>query len=240
MSIAAQTNPLAYPDFNTFFTRPLQPGARPIVTASDAIACPADGRISQLGDVEKGRLLQAKGRSFDLLTLLGGSPQRAELFSHSRFVTIYLSPKDYHRVHMPFTGQLRETVYIPGRLFSVSPRTTHAIPNLFARNERLVAIFDTAIGPMAVILVGAMFVAGIETVWSGLIPHHKQIIEQDYSTASPMQDITLARGTEMGRFNMGSTVILLFPPDRIDLAAHLMANTPVKVGEPLAVIRRSA
>jgi phosphatidylserine decarboxylase len=237
MTIAAQPHPSSYPDFNTFFTRPLKANARPIVTARDAIACPADGVVSQLGDVENGRLLQAKGYYFDLANLLGGSPARAMAFRNSRFVTIYLSPRDYHRVHMPLAGQLREMVYIPGRLFSVSPRTTKAIPELFARNERLITIFDTAIGPVAVILVGAMFVAGIETVWSGLIEHSRQLIEWNYGPANNGQEVTLERGAEMGRFNMGSTVILLFPANRVELSPALTPNAPVKMGESLATIR---
>ena len=236
MSIAAETNPLAYPDFNTFFTRPLKVGARTIISGGDAIVCPADGKISQIGDVTKGRLFQAKGYHFDLLTLLGGSEARARPFRDSRFVTIYLSPQDYHRVHMPLAGRLRETIYIPGRLFSVSPRTTQAIQGLFARNERLVCIFETAIGPVAVILVGAMFVAGIETVWSGLLPHSKQVIERDYAAEQPHEEIALERGQEMGRFNMGSTVIVLFPPDRVELAPGLTQNAPVTVGELLGTM----
>jgi phosphatidylserine decarboxylase len=239
MSIAAQTNPLAYPDFNSFFTRALKPDARPVVSEEHAIACPADGIVSQLGDVESGRLLQAKGHYFDLLSLLGGSQTRAQAFQNSRFVTIYLSPRDYHRVHMPLRGRLREMAYIPGRLYSVSPRTTQAIPGLFARNERLVSLFDTAIGLVAVILVGAMFVAGIETVWSGLIAHSKRAIEWDFDEANKEQKIILERGAELGRFNMGSTVIVLFPPDRIELAPSLIPNAPVKMGELLATTRPS-
>ncbi len=236
MSIAAEPDPLAYPDFNTFFTRPLKAGTRPVVDGADAVACPADGMVSQIGDVHNGRLLQAKGHHFDLLTLLGGGEERARPFQGGRFVTIYLSPRDYHRVHMPLTGRLRETVYIPGRLFSVSPRTTRAIPRLFARNERLVALFDTAIGPMAVILVGAMFVAGIETVWSGLYPHDKHVIERQFTDSPTQAAINLERGQEMGRFNMGSTVIVLFPPDRVELAAALAQNAPVKMGELLGTV----
>ena len=236
MGIAAQSDPLAYPDFNSFFTRPLKADARPIVTDPQAIACPADGAVSQMGDVENGRLLQAKGHYFDLLSLLGGSQARAQIFENSRFVTIYLSPRDYHRVHMPLAGRLREMAYIPGRLFSVSPRTTRAIPALFARNERLVTVFDTAIGPVAVILVGAMFVAGIETVWSGLVAHGERPMEWRYGAGQQEQEITLERGAELGRFNMGSTVILLFPPDRIELAPALTQNAPVKMGELLATI----
>jgi len=237
MSDAAQPNPLAYPDFNTFFTRPLKPNARPIVTELDAIACPADGMVSQAGDIEEGRLFQAKGHYFDLVTLLGGSEVRAQAFQNGRFATIYLSPRDYHRVHMPVTGRLREMIYIPGRLFSVSPRTTQAIPGLFARNERLITVFDSAIGPVAVILVGALFVAGIETVWSGLVGHGKEATEWEYGETNNGREIKLEQGAEMGRFNMGSTVILLFPPDRIEFAPALIQNAPVRMGELLATVR---
>jgi phosphatidylserine decarboxylase len=235
MSLAAQPDPLSYPDFNSFFTRALKASARAIVSDPAAIACPVDGTISQLGDVESGRLLQAKGHHFDLLTLLGGSRTRAQSFENSRFVTIYLSPRDYHRIHMPISGRLREMVYVPGRLFSVSPRTTQAVPALFARNERLVTRFDTDIGPVAVILVGAMFVAGMETVWSGLIPHSRRPAAWNYGGES-QRTVSLQRGDEMGRFNMGSTVILLFPRDRIELAPALTQNAPVKMGESLAAI----
>lgn len=236
MSLAAQPDPLSYPDFNSFFTRALKADVRPIVIDPSAIACPVDGTISQLGDVDHGRLLQAKNHHFDLLTLLGGSRTRAQIFENSSFVTIYLSPRDYHRIHMPICGRLREMVYIPGRLFSVSPRTTRAIPALFAQNERLVTRFDTEVGPVAVILVGAMFVAGIETVWSGLIPHSRLPAEWNYG-GDNQQTVDLRRGDEMGRFNMGSTVILLFPRDRIELAPMLVQNAPVKMGESLAAIK---
>jgi phosphatidylserine decarboxylase len=235
MSLAAQPDPAAYPDFNSFFTRALHPGARPVAAETNAVACPVDGAVSQLGDVEHDRLLQAKGRYYPLAALLGGSPGRAAEFLRSRYITLYLSPRDYHRVHMPLAGRLREMMYVPGRLFSVSPRTTRGIPALFARNERLITVFDTAIGPMAIILVGAMLVAGMETVWSGLIPHASQPREWRYDQGGETE-VHLERGAELGRFNMGSTVILLFPPDRIELAAALAPGAPVKVGERLATI----
>jgi phosphatidylserine decarboxylase len=234
MTIAAQPDPRAYPDFNSFFTRALGPDARPVTGDADAVVCPVDGTLSQLGDVGNERLLQAKGRYFLLADLLG-SPARAAAFMRSRYVTLYLSPRDYHRVHMPLAGRLREMVYVPGRLFSVSPRTTRAVPSLFARNERLITIFDTAIGPLAVILVGAMLVAGMETVWSGLIPHAPGPVEWRYGEKD-QPEVNLARGAELGRFNMGSTVILLFPPDRIELAPALAPSAPVKMGERLATI----
>lgn len=231
MNLAVEPDPAAYPDFNAFFTRALRPGARPVASEPDAVACPVDGTVSQLGDVEHDRLLQAKGRYYQLAALLG-SPARAAEFMRSRYVTLYLSPRDYHRVHMPVAGRLREMAYIPGRLFSVSPRTTRGIPSLFARNERLITVFDTAIGPMAVILVGAMLVAGMETVWSGAIPHASQPREWRYAAG----EVQIDRGAELGRFNMGSTVILLFPPDRVELAATLAPGAPVRMGQRLATM----
>lgn len=233
-TIAAQPDPRAYPDFNSFFTRALRSDARPVEADADAVACPVDGTLSQLGDVENDRLLQAKGHYFLLADLLG-SPARAAAFMRSRYATLYLSPRDYHRVHMPIAGRLREMVYVPGRLFSVSPRTTRAVPSLFARNERLITVFDTAIGPLAVILVGAMLVAGMETVWSGLIPHAPGPVEWRYGDKDH-PEVNLERGAELGRFNMGSTVILLFPPDRIEFAPALAPAATVRMGERLATM----
>ena len=169
MSLAAEENPLAYACFNDFFTRALKPGARPIDSAADSIVCPADGAISQLGNIVDGRIFQAKGQDYTTLELLGGDEALAAEFARGTFATVYLSPRDYHRVHMPYGGKLRSMVSIPGELFSVNTVTAENVPRLFARNERAVAIFDTDIGPMAVVLVGAMIVAGIETVWDGQI-----------------------------------------------------------------------
>ncbi|MBI2779170.1 MAG: phosphatidylserine decarboxylase [Gammaproteobacteria bacterium] len=229
MGIALESDPLAYPDFNTFFTRALKPGARPIVHGPGEIACPVDGAVSQAGDIVDGRIFQAKGHDYSLETLLGGSPERAALFAGGRYATIYLSPKDYHRIHMPLTGRLQEMAYIPGRLFSVNPRTTRYVPGLFARNERLVTIFDTPAGPMALILVGALFVAGIETVWAGLINPHPSTTPQTWNYRD--SPITLEHGAEMGRFNMGSTVIVLFGADCVDLASTLQPDAPVNMGQ---------
>lgn len=223
--------PQEYRHFNAFFTRALRKGARPVEGDDHAIISPADGRISQAGSIEAGQLFQAKGHRFTTTSLLGGDSQRAEPFDNGWFVTVYLSPRDYHRVHMPLAGKLRETVYIPGRLFSVAPHTTRIIPNLFARNERLAAIFDTQAGPMAMVLVGAINVAAIETVWSGLVtpPPRKSIEVTDMRSS----DIQLARGAEMGRFNMGSTVILLVPGKQVELQDNLRADQPLRMGQTI-------
>lgn len=232
-SEALYQRPEDYVHFNDFFTRPLRNGARLIEGDARAVICPADGHISQIGAIDADAVFQAKGHEFSVTTLLGGDGQRAEPFRNGSFATVYLSPRDYHRVHMPLTGTLRETIYVPGRLFSVAPHTTRTVPALFARNERLVSVFDTDAGPMAMVLVGAINVAAIETLWAGLVtpPPRKQIEVQNYQQAG----ITLERGAEMGRFNMGSTVILLFAPNRVDWQQGLEAEHPVQMGQRLGV-----
>ena len=231
MSEALEPDHEQYPNFNAFFTRPLQEGARPIADAD--VVCPADGAISQLGDIEDGRIFQAKGQDYSCVELLGGDPARAEQFAGGSFATIYLSPRDYHRVHMPVAGKLTATTYIPGDLFSVNGVTAENVERLFARNERLVCYFDTEFGPMAMILVGAMVVAGIETVWSGQVaPVPSTPSTLDYQQLP--EAVTLEKGEEMGRFKLGSTVILLFPKDAIDWEGHYDAGTPTRLGEPLA------
>lgn len=229
MSLAAEENPLAYSCFNDFFTRALKPGARPIDSATDAIVCPADGAISQLGKIIDGRIFQAKGQDYTTLELLGGDESLAAEFTDGTFATVYLSPRDYHRVHMPYGGKLRAMVSIPGELFSVNTVTAENVPRLFARNERAVAIFDTDIGPMAVVLVGAMIVAGIETVWDGQIA---PFASRDIATSLyPYQNITLNKGDEMGRFKLGSTAIVLFAKDKMHWDENFRAGTPTKMGE---------
>ncbi len=214
-----------YPHFNSFFTRRLKPELRPISAGIHDIASPADGCVSQIGDIRDDTILQAKGFNYSATTLLGGSEELARNFLGGKFATIYLAPKDYHRVHMPLTGKLRETTYIPGDLFSVNKITAETVPNLFARNERLVSIFDTDAGPMAVILVGAMLVGHIETVWP--IQHsRKKITTERYST-----EIELQRGAELGLFKMGSTVIVLFGKDQIEWNSRIQADSLIKVGE---------
>jgi len=217
-----------YPTFNSFFTRELKPELRPIVQGHNQIACPVDGTVSQIGKIKQDTLLQAKGFYFTLSALLGGSKTHANTFSNGSFTTLYLAPKDYHRIHMPFTGTLRETIYIPGKLFSVNQLTTEHIPQLFARNERLVCLFDTAMGSMAVILVGAMLVGNIQTVWSSEEPHAKNI----KSTLYP-DTIKIERGAELGHFKMGSTVIVLFEKDKAEWSDLLQASTTVKMGQLL-------
>lgn len=222
----------AYASFNEFFTRPLREGVRPI--ADEAIVCPADGVISQLGAITEGLLLQAKGRYFSTEELLGGDEERAAQFDGGRFATIYLSPRDYHRVHMPVSGRLTATTYIPGQLFSVNGVTAQNVDRLFARNERLVCYFDTAFGPVAVILVGAMVVAGIETVWSGRVaPPPRKPATVDY--VSLPQPVELAKGDEMGRFVLGSTVILLFPEGSMAWDERYVAGAVTRMGETLGL-----
>lgn len=217
-----------YPTFNSFFTRKLKPELRPIVQGKNEIACPVDGTVSQIGKIQQGILLQAKGFDFTLMSLLGGSQTHATLFAEGSFATLYLAPKDYHRIHMPFAGILRETIYIPGKLFSVNQLTTQHIPQLFSRNERLVCLFDTEVGAMAVILVGAMLVGNIQTVWSEDAPHGKNIKSTLYSGS-----IKLDRGAELGYFKMGSTVIVLFEKDRTKWSTLLESSTTVKMGQLL-------
>ena len=228
LSEAQIEDPDRFETFNAFFTRALKPEARPL-EASDAadIACPADGAVSQLGAIRANQVFQAKGHDYSLYDLLGGDSALASEFTNGQFATIYLSPRDYHRVHMPVTGTLRETRYVPGDLFSVNEATANGVPNLFARNERLVCIFDTEHGPAAVILVGAMIVAGIETVFSGQVtPLPKQVVTTDYQRTAP---ITLEKGDELGRFLLGSTVVLLFPEGKARFESDLKAGSLVRV-----------
>ena len=233
MSEAEDPSIHAYKNFNSFFTRALKPGIRPIDEGTASITSPADGEISEMGKIEYGRILQAKGRGYGLTNLLGGSQERSKPFIDGSFCTIYLSPKDYHRVHMPCAGQLVDAIYIPGDLYSVNQTTADSVDNLFARNERLVCMFDTDQGPMAMVLVGAMIVAGIETSWSGQVaPLPKAPLRIFQNQAD--QSLTLQKGDEMGRFKLGSTVILLFPPNTIDWREKLSAGSSVKMGEMIA------
>lgn len=228
MSEAINSAPLSYRNFNDFFTRAIRPELRPICDQDDGIACPADGAISQLGNIEYGTLFQAKGHNYSLTDLLGGDASLSNQFLGGSFATVYLSPKDYHRVHMPLTGRLTKMIHIPGKLFSVNKVTAEQIPNVFARNERTVCLFDTEAGPMAVILVGAMIVASIETVWAGQVtPFNKQVVTWDYGA---LNNIELKKGEEMGRFKLGSTAIILFGKDAINWEESLQAETPTKMG----------
>ena len=223
---AAETDPLQYSCFNAFFTRALQPDARPIAADPAAIASPADGTVSACGRIDGERLLQAKGHHYALGDLLAGQACATE-FAGGSFMTIYLAPCDYHRVHMPFAGRLRETVYVPGRLFSVNASTVSRVPRLFARNERVMTVFDGAAGPFALILVGALNVGSIATVWAGdITPARRRRI-----TRLQPADVALAKGAELGRFNMGSTVIMLFAAGRARWDDGLGSNSRVLLGQ---------
>ena len=236
MSLALETNPLAYASFNDFFTRALRPDARPINTDANTIVCPADGAVSQLGKIINGRIFQAKGQDYSTLELLGGDQDLANEFADGEFATVYLSPRDYHRVHMPFAGKLRCMISVPGDLFSVNTVTAENIPRLFSRNERVVAIFDTNIGPMAVVMVGAMIVAGIETVWDGQVAPFgsRDIAVSQY----PYQNYSFKKGDEMGRFNLGSTAIVLFAKNKIRWLEKFQAGTATRMGEAFGEVIR--
>jgi phosphatidylserine decarboxylase len=218
----------AYPHFNAFFTRALKPGARPLDPDPDAVLCPADGRISQAGRIEHGRIFQAKGFDFGTGELLGDDA-RAVPYHDGSFITVYLSPRDYHRVHMPLAGELVETVHVPGRIFGVAPFAVDSIPRLFARNERLVCHFTSALGPFSVVLVGAMLVSGIATIWDGVVipPYADTIMRRDFRN----RGIWLKRGAELGRFEMGSTVIVLLPAKLGRFSEKLAPGQAVKVGQ---------
>lgn len=234
---AESADPNHYPTFDAFFTRALKPGARQPDPDPDTILIPADGRMSASGQIEADRIYQAKGRSFSLEALLGDS-RHVGHFIDGCFATIYLQPRNYHRVHMPITGTLRETLYVPGRLYSVAPVTVKSVQRLFARNERLICHFDTAAGPMALILVGAMLVSGIETVWSGMETEHPdgRPERKDYRDRQP--GIILQRFAEACRFHMGSTAIVLFGRGRAELEP-LTPGQNVRLGERLGRLSRN-
>jgi phosphatidylserine decarboxylase len=234
MSEAADPEPRNYLHFNAFFTRELRPGARVCEADADALVMPADGKVSQIGRIEEGRIFQAKGHAFTATELLGDA-HFAEAYADGWFANIYLSPRDYHRVHMPWTGTLVETLHVPGRLFTVAPWGVQAIPRLFARNERLVCHFETDFGPMCVVMVGAMLVSGVETVWNGeeIPAYASRPIRRDWRG----RGITLARFAEMARFNYGSTVIMLFPRDAVTLEA-IPTETVTRLGGRLGTVLR--
>lgn len=230
LSEALQSDATLYENFNAFFTRPLKPDARPVCSDTHSIACPADGAISEIGFIKDDKLLQAKGHFYSLLELVGGNPLHADLFKNGAFATVYLSPKDYHRVHMPLTGTLQEMIFIPGKLFSVNAVTANNVPNLFSRNERVVCIFNTEYGSMAVILVGAMIVASIETVWAGVVAPQQHKIQTTHYNVNKLPEITLKKGDELGRFLLGSTAILVLPQEVAKWADHLKSGSNVKMG----------
>jgi phosphatidylserine decarboxylase len=230
MTEAAESDPYRYGSFNEFFTRALKDGARPI-TGDRAIASPVDGCISEAGMIDRDRLLQAKGRRYRLAELLAAQPW-ASRFEGGSYATIYLAPFNYHRVHMPLRGELKETVYVPGRLFSVNAATAQHVPGLFARNERILTLFDSEIGQFALVMVGALNVGSMATVWAGdITPAARRVI-----TRMPAPPTTLEKGAELGRFNMGSTVILLFEPNRVRWHPWVHAGSVVRLGQSLGGI----
>ncbi len=230
MNEALEPDPSQYPSFNAFFTRALKPGIRPLAGDDSVVVSPVDGAISQLGEIRDDRIVQAKGQSFSLHELLGGDADRAKPFNGGQFATIYLAPKDYHRIHMPVAGTLREMVHVPGKLFSVNPTTAAQVPNLFARNERVAALFDTESGPMALVLVGAMIVGSVETTWAGIVaPGSKAVTTSHYDHMS--HPVTFERGDEMGRFRLGSTVVMVFPRGAVEWEASLSETGVVRMGQ---------
>lgn len=232
---ATKTEAADYSSFNEFFIRPLKENARPINQDSNALCLPADGKVSEAGNIEQNRLLQAKGHHFTLETLLANDLDLAAKFQDGQFITTYLSPRDYHRVHMPCDGTLRKMIYVPGDLFSVNPFLAEHVPNLFARNERVICEFETEFGPMVQILVGATITASMSTVWAGVInpPRANEVVSYEYLTEGATA-VSLKKGAEMGAFRLGSTVINLFPKNSVLLEPHLKAGEPTRMGEKLA------
>nr|WP_229223416.1 archaetidylserine decarboxylase [Duganella sp. sic0402] len=233
MDEALDPNIANYKTFNEFFTRALRPDARPLADA--AYVCPVDGRISQFGDIEDDQIFQAKGHKFSTTALVGGDAQLAAQFQHGSFANLYLSPRDYHRIHMPIDGKLTRMIYVPGELFSVNPVTARGIPGLFARNERVVCVFDTAHGPFVMTLVGATIVGSMATVWHGVVnpPRLPQVTEWQYGD----QNIVLKKGDELGRFLLGSTVVMLFQKDVLKFNQAWQPAAPVQLGEQMAQLK---
>ncbi len=236
MSEAADPDLASYATFNEFFTRALQPGARPIADA--ALICPVDGAISQFGSIDHDQILQAKGHRYSTADLVGGDASLADRFDHGHFATLYLAPKDYHRIHMPCDARLLRMIYVPGALFSVNPATARGVSGLFARNERVVCVFETAFGPFVLALVGATIVGSIATVWHGVVnpARPKEVREWRYDE----QDLRFAKGDEMGRFLLGSTVVMLFPPGPLRFSDDWVAAGNVRLGEAMAELEHPA
>lgn len=231
MSEALESDPAAYNSFNDFFTRALKPGLRPVDTDTSVLTSPVDGAVSQLGGIEDGRIFQAKGQWFNLPELLGDPDGQGAVFRNGAFATLYLAPHDYHRIHMPLAGRLTAMTHVPGELFSVNPVTARHVPNLFARNERVVAHFDTDWGPMALILVGAMIVGSVETTWAGVVaPGGRRVTHLRYEADEAP---TFEKGDEMGRFRLGSTVILLLPENAVGWEQTLGEESTVRMGQPM-------
>ncbi|MFC5609816.1 archaetidylserine decarboxylase [Variovorax soli] len=231
MAEALNPDTTSYASFNEFFTRPLKPGVRPIADA--LLVSPVDGAISQFGPIENGQIFQAKGHDYTATALVGGDAQLAATFSHGSFATLYLSPRDYHRIHMPCDGRLTRMIYVPGDLFSVNPATARGVPGLFARNERVVCVFESARGPFVLVLVGATIVGSMATVWHGVVnpPRSGKVREWTYAD----QRVELKKGEEMGRFLLGSTVVMLFPASRLDFNPTWAPGKAIQLGEPMAL-----
>ena len=230
MAEAAEPDITAYPTFNQFFTRALKPGARPLAAAD--WVCPVDGALSACGAIERDQIFQAKGHRYSTASLLGGSAPLAGQFDDGHFATLYLSPKDYHRIHMPCDGRLLRMIHVPGALFSVTPATAQAVPGLFARNERVVCLFETKLGPLALVLVGATIVGSMATVWHGVVnpPRSDALREWDYTD----RELRLKQGEEMGRFLLGSTVVMLFPKSSLVFNPGWLPGSAVRLGEVMA------
>ena len=238
MAEAKHSDPSHFKTFNEFFTRELAEGVRPLVEGDDKVAHPVDGTVSQLGPIKDGTLVQAKNHYYNVQELVGGDEDLAKLFDDGEFATIYLAPSDYHRLHMPVDGTLTDMVYVPGDAFSVNPLTAENVPNLFARNERVVCIFDTEIGPMAMVLVGATIVRSIETVWAGEItpPRGSTVNHWTYDKEGD-NAVTLKKGEEMGRFKLGSTVVCLFAKDKVEFLEQLKNGSTTRMGEHFANVK---
>jgi phosphatidylserine decarboxylase len=233
MTEAANPDIESYGSFNEFFTRPLRAGARPLANAD--LICPVDGAISQYGPIQEDQVFQAKGHSYSTTALVGGDRELAAQFQHGGFATLYLSPKDYHRIHMPCDGRLTRMIYVPGALFSVNPVTARGVPNLFARNERVVCVFESVHGPFILTLVGATIVGSMATVWHGMVnpPRSPQVREWRYD----QQNIVLKKGDEMGRFLLGSTVVMLFQKDCLRFNPEWMPARPIRMGEAMGQMK---
>ena len=231
MQEAEHENRKSYNSVNAFFTRALKSGVREIDAAPEAVVSPVDGTVSEAGPIHDQQIIQAKGRDYTVLDLLAGDKALAEQFKDGDFATIYLSPKDYHRIHMPCDGSLQSMRHVPGRLFSVNPRTTRSVPRLFARNERVINVFETEFGPMVLIMVGAIFVSSMETVWHGEVNTTRKgnVREWQYDGS-----LKLAKGDEMGRFNMGSTVILLYPNGAVEQNSLMEPTQTLRLGQRIA------
>ena len=235
MTEAAEPDIANYASFNDFFTRALQPGARPL--AHSSLICPVDGAISQFGAIEGDRIFQAKGHRYSTTALVGGDAALAARFDNGHFATLYLSPKDYHRIHMPCAGRLTRMIHVPGDLFSVNPTTARGVPGLFARNERVVCLFEGEFGPWALVLVGATIVGSMATVWHGVVnpPRPGQLRQWHYDD----RDLRLAKGQEMGRFLLGSTVVLLFPPGPLQFESAWAPGGAIRMGEAMARVEET-